>query len=152
MQLHPGFKWKSRFLLWFSGAFLLVPLLIFTLIFAANTASPGAALLTVFFIYIIVWPIITEVFVQLSYRSWKYELTKTGVNIERGILSKRYSSIPYSKVQNVDVRRGIFARMLGYSEVYIQTAGYSSPRVQSEGYLPAIGDAERDIIMKRMKS
>jgi len=67
------------------------------------------------------------------------------------------SNISYERIQNVDITRGILARMLGFSSVNIQTAGYSyTPRgrVASEGYLPAVDMAEaekiREFVMKKV--
>ena len=72
---------------------------------------------------------------------------------------KTYSNVPYERVQNVDIRRGIIARIFGFSSVNIQTAGYSGYvrggyAYGSEGYIPALdmGEAERvrDFLMKRI--
>jgi membrane protein YdbS with pleckstrin-like domain len=105
----------------------------------------------------------------MAYNRWFYEFTKDNLKIERGIIWKRYSNVPYERVQNVDIRRGIIARMLGFSSVMIQTAGYSgaapgwqmrfgraryNSAMNTEGYIPAV-DTEgaekiRDFLMKRI--
>ncbi|MCY4577194.1 MAG: PH domain-containing protein [Candidatus Kaiserbacteria bacterium] len=59
------------------------------------------------------------------YRTYKYELRENGFRKEYGVISKRYVTIPYEKIQNVEIRRSLFERMLGISELQIQTAGYA---------------------------
>jgi uncharacterized membrane protein YdbT with pleckstrin-like domain len=62
---------------------------------------------------------------------------------------KVYKSIPYERVQNVDIKRGILARILGFSVLDVQTAGYSggygNGRMLPEGRIPALSvvDAEK---------
>lgn len=87
-----------------------------------------------------------------------YEFTSNQLRVERGIIWKRYSNIPYQRIQNVDITRGIIARICGFSSVNIQTAGYSMPAngrgVHSEGYLPAVSVKEaeqvREFLMKEI--
>ena len=84
-----------------------------------------------------------------------------------GIIWKKYSNIPYERIQNIDIRRGILARLFGFSELLIQTAGYSggglryrrrrsifSAPAHVEGYIPAvpINSAEeiRDFILNKV--
>jgi uncharacterized membrane protein YdbT with pleckstrin-like domain len=113
--------------------------------------------------------ILTEAYIKLGYSRWKYEITPTEVRLERGIIWKKYTSIPYEKIQNVDIHRNLFARILGFSTIEIETAGRSSSRYkprrgileprqryESEGHIPAVGvqDAEaiRDFIIKKIAS
>jgi len=94
----------------------------------------------------------------MAYNRWFYEFTPTNLKLERGIIWKRYSNIPYERVQNIDIHRGILARILGFSTVDIQTAGFhmvsSGRRGMSEGHIPAlsIDNAEkiREFLMKKI--
>jgi len=59
----------------------------------------------------------------------------------------------------VDIYRGVLARLLGLSDVHIQTAGYSMPRRSgfgSEGRLPGLGVAVaeklRDELIDKIKT
>jgi len=96
------------------------------------------------------------VYAYLYYRFYKFTLTDTAYKAERGIIFKRYVTIPYSKIQNVDVYRGLLARMLGLSDLNIQTAGYGASgapgSVGSEGRLPGVdkdmAEEIRDLLVK----
>ena len=95
----------------------------------------------------------------MAYNRWFYEFTPTELKLERGIIWKRYSNIPYDRVQNVDIHRGIIARITGFSTVEIQTAGFhmSSGRhggARSEGHIPGVSieaaEKIREFVMKKI--
>jgi uncharacterized protein len=109
---------------------------------------------TVFCMFVIV-PVISYIVAVLSYKNYTYELTEDCFRKEHGIIWKKYVSIPYGRIQNVDIYRGVFARMLGLSDLNIQTAGASVQNTAGEGRLPAISaleaEALRDELIKRTK-
>ncbi|MBI4148702.1 PH domain-containing protein [Candidatus Woesearchaeota archaeon] len=84
----------------------------------------------------------SEVYARMAYERYLYDLTKEGLIIERGIVWKKHVTIPYDRIQNVDIERGILARLLNFSSVSIHTAGYSGGG--PEGYLPALDVATAD--------
>ncbi len=99
---------------------------------------------------------------KLYYDSYKYELTKDGFKKESGVIWKQYVTIPYERIQNVDIFRGPMARMFGISDLQIQTAGmsaivgrYGAAGVGAEGRLPGVSKEEaetlRDELIKRAK-
>ncbi len=94
------------------------------------------------------------IYAQLSYENYEYKIDDDGFKKESGIIWKNYVTIPYNKIQNVDIFRGIVARSVGVSELRIHTAGYSDDR-RSEGVLPGISIEEanylRDELVKKMK-
>ena len=130
-------------------------------IIGITRANTGNVFLAGFFSWLlglVVLIILAEIWIRMAYNRWFYEFTDTNLKLERGVIWKRYSNVPYERVQNVDIHRGIIARMLGFSSVIIQTAGYSAMGrgggVMSEGYLPAIdiesAEKIRDFLMKKI--
>lgn len=102
--------------------------------------------------------IIGWVWARLSYRFYKYELREDGFRKESGIIWKKYTTIPYGRIQNVEIYRGLIARILGLSDLHIQTAGgvaQSRYGAFSEGRLPGLSraDAEkmRDELVNRVQ-
>ena len=142
-KLHPGAKWMFRGRAYMPTLFIFIFLAAFSasiiLFFGEPPVSSANLIAVVLLIFVI-----GEVYVQMSYNRWVYGFDKNSVRIERGIIWKRYSNIPYGRVQNVDIHRGVIARLLGFSTLHIQTAGYSGyigrpgQRVHSEGYIPAV--------------
>lgn len=90
------------------------------------------------------------IWVILSYNSYRYELTDKEFRKEFGIIRKRYVSIPYDQIQNVDIHRGITDRLLGLSELHIQTAGQSDSINAAEGILPGLSKEEAEAIRNEL--
>lgn len=127
-QLDPKALWL--FLLnspLFVGALVFVFLFIYKIFTKYENFSSGSFDLTnltlvaipVFFASSLVWA-------KLTYHFYRYELTDTSFKKEHGIIYKKYVAIPYGRIQNIDIHRGILHRILGLSDLNIQTAGSSS--------------------------
>jgi len=171
-KLHPGAKWVFRIQGYFGSIPLLIVLVYFILtIITLSSVFSGSFSITsliksgfvfvIIFIAIILIIIFSEIYARMAYNRWLYRFEQDGLKLERGIIWKRYSNIPYERIQNVDINRGILARILGFSTVNIQTAGYSGgytrPGVYmmgSEGHIPAVSidSAEkiRDFLIKKI--
>ena len=102
------------------------------------------------------------VWAKLTYHYYRYELTDAGFRKELGVIYKKYVTIPYDRIQNVDIYRGILARILGLSDLNIQTAGMSATVGRygisgggSEGRLPAlsreVAEQLRDELIQRAR-
>ncbi len=149
--------------LWLSpiiGAFFAM-----TLSSGNEKAKASGFILSYFVTLLIVWflgILLCYVWARFSYKYYRYELTDLGFRKESGVIIKSYVTIPYDRIQNVDIYRGIMARLLGLSDLQIQTAGnsavitrYGAAGVGAEGRLPglSIEDAEqlRDELIKRAR-
>lgn len=161
-KLHPGARWQFRiggyFIFGFLGIFLGIWIiaslagLLLSVVGVSSTSVITIVLLSIFG-YILFVIIVSEIYARMSYNRWFYEFNDEGLRLERGIIWKRYSNVPYERIQNVDVHRGIIARMLGFSSLMIQTAGYSG-YMHAEGYIPALemkhAEQVRNFVMKKI--
>jgi len=147
--------------------FLFVPFLIYFVLDTLSTLSVKggslsvtiAGFLTNFLLFcffcLIIWLIIIWVFAKLAYEYYGYELRQDVIRIEYGVIWKRYVSIPYSRVQNVDITRGVLERLLNLSSLHIQTAGATSASLgaMAEGRIPGLSvetaEQLREEIIKR---
>lgn len=109
-------------------------------------------------IFIVLLIVILYVWAEFSYRNYLYELADDAFRKELGVIYKKYVSIPYDRIQNVDIYRGIWARILGLSDLHIQTAGMGTIGkfgALAEGRLPglAMEEAEklRDELIRRTR-
>ncbi len=116
---------------------------------------------SLFLLYILAVIILGEIYARMAYNRWFYEFTPNQLRLERGIIWKRYSNVAYERIQNVDITRGVIARIIGFSTVNIQTAGYSAPSGKSftahaEGYIPAVSIKEaeqiREFVIKKISA
>lgn len=109
------------------------------------TAIIGVVLIAIFYI----------IFAILSFNNYRYELTSEGFKQEYGVIYKRYVTIPYERIQNIDVHQGILARLIGLADLQIQTAGASAYSM-AEGRLPGVSlsDAQRlrEELLTRMRA
>ena len=102
--------------------------------------------------------VVAYTWADLYLRSYRWSLGDEEVRIWRGILFRARITIPYSRVQNVNVVRGPLLILVKLSSVEIETAGqkgmYSRGAYRCEGYLPGIvgGEGIADFIVDRMKA
>ena len=90
---------------------------------------------------------------NLTYRFWRYQMAEKAFKKEHGVIWKKYVSIPYGRIQNVDIRRGVIERLLGLSSLQIQTAGYSfggKKGIRAEGYLPGLSREKAEEIRESL--
>ena len=151
-QLHPKAVWLFfiKYLIFATLALFFFGQLFFAAFSLFATLKPGVLWeqnnpLIVFSIWVgsflVVAPLIAYFFAKLSYRFYRYELLEEGFRKESGIIWKHYTTIPYDRIQNVDIYRGILDRILELSDLHIQTAGssgYGRSGGGAEGKLPGI--------------
>ena len=59
----------------------------------------------------------------LVWKNFSFEITEDTFDIKSGVIQKKRREIPLHRIQNVDVRRNIFQRILGIAKVNLETAG-----------------------------
>jgi len=141
----------------------------FTSFFSASNGRFDGSGAVIFFIIlfcsIVPLALLSYVFAKLTYNNYMYELQEDGFHYESGVISKKYVTIPYERIQNIDIYRGLLARIIGLSDLQIQTAGMSSMMSYgrrggafgngSEGRLPGLDPAVaveiRTELLKRAK-
>ncbi|MFB6121420.1 MAG: PH domain-containing protein [Halobacteriaceae archaeon] len=62
----------------------------------------------------------------LSYLRFRYEVTDDTVDVNSGVVSRREREIPLDRIQNVDVERSVWQRLLGVATLRVETAGGGS--------------------------
>ncbi len=129
----------------------------------ANVLGYIVAMFGLWLIFLGLYILFCYVWAKLTYNNWKYELSEDAFKKESGVIWKKYVSIPYERIQNVDIYRGVFARILGLSDLQVQTAGASAVSygrgglagAGAEGRLPGIGkdvaEKLRDELIKKSK-
>lgn len=75
------------------------------------------------------------------YRRFEYVLTADSLDISSGVVSRRHREIPLGRVQNVDIRRTLPARLLGVAVVGLETAG--GGRTEAQLRYVGFGEARR---------
>lgn len=94
--------------------------------------------------------IVCNIWVSLYWKNYSFEFLNERVVIKRGVISKRKVSIPYERIQNVNIVKGVFERIFNVSNIQIETAG--GARV--EGTIQGILDPEpiEGFILRKVKA
>jgi putative membrane protein len=69
---------------------------------------------------------------------FRFRVGNDEIRIDSGVLSRRHRSIPFDRIQDVDIVQGPLARLLGLAEVKFETGGGGEGRGSEEGVLHAI--------------
>lgn len=149
-QLHPRAVWLFFFgsMWWLFIGFLAI--LFFWEFLTGVITSFDIVYVTVIVVFIIAF---LYMWSRFTYHYYRYELTDTAFKKEHGVIWKKYVSIPYDRVQNVDIYRGLIARLLGLSDLQIQTAGGitgGSYGAFSEGRLPGLAREEAEKLREEL--
>ncbi|WP_049924978.1 PH domain-containing protein [Halopiger goleimassiliensis] len=72
------------------------------------------------------------------YYRFGYRITDDTFDVASGVIARRDREIPYRRIQNVDIRQGVFQRLVGLAVVSIETAGGGS----TEATLSFVGEEE----------
>lgn len=93
----------------------------------------GGAVFTILFLTGIVFSV-------LRYRSWCYEVRADSLYLERGVVTKVTTVVPYVRIQHVDARRGAIERTFGLATAVVYTAGSRGADVSIPGLAPDRAD------------
>ncbi len=87
---------------------------------------------------------ISSVFFSAYIRRFSYNITEDKLIINHGVLTRTRATIPYSRIQNINIVNGIFDRIFKTFTVKIETAGSSgiaagqAGNIRPEGYIPGV--------------
>lgn len=96
---------------------------------------------------LVAYLIMVYLIASLVYNHFYFSIDNHGFQKEYGIIHKRRVSLPFRQIQNVNVTRTVFERLLGIARLEIETAGSSSIKrrdivggikSKAEGVLPGI--------------
>lgn len=79
-------------------------------------------------------------FAVLRYRVFRFEVREDTLFIQRGVLTRVRTVVPYVRVQHVDTQRGPLERVVGLSTVVVYTAGSRGADVSIPGLTPERAD------------
>jgi membrane protein YdbS with pleckstrin-like domain len=79
------------------------------------------------------------VLVPRRYRGWRYVLGPAALELAHGVLTHRSSTVPYIRVQHIDLTAGPLDRRLGLTTLVIRTASATT-----DARLPGIEDREAE--------
>ncbi|MFW9972651.1 MAG: helix-turn-helix domain-containing protein [Candidatus Odinarchaeota archaeon] len=103
-------------------------------------------------IYSVLLPYIVVLVLSLWYlykyvNLYTFEVLENNIIIHHGVLTKKRVTIPYSRIQNINIANGVFDRLFNIFTVKIETAGASGTGggggggyIRPEGLIPGLED------------
>ena len=72
------------------------------------------------------------------WRRFEFRVGADDIRIDSGVLSRTHRSIPFDRIQDVDITQGPVARLLGLAKVTFETGGGSAQAGKEDGVIQAI--------------
>ncbi|MFW9947724.1 MAG: PH domain-containing protein [Candidatus Odinarchaeota archaeon] len=95
----------------------------------------------------VVITLISALYFSAYVRNFTYKVQKDSIVINHGVFTKTRATIPYKRIQNINITTGIFDRLFKTFTIKIETAGHSAVSsgttrrgVGPEGYIPGLKD------------
>ena len=76
--------------------------------------------------------------VLIYWRRFEFRVRADEIRIDSGILSRTHRSIPFDRIQDVDIIQGPVARLVGLAKVTFETGGGSAQPGKEDGVIQAI--------------
>ena len=121
---------------WDDGNGILLPIQLYLSIVLFAGVIPYISIQLLFFLY------------ETKYvHNFSYKITEDNIVISHGVFTKTRATIPFSRIQNINIVNGVFDRMFKTFTVKIETAGGSGMaqaaqggHIRPEGYIPGLKD------------
>lgn len=78
------------------------------------------------------------------YDAWRYRVTDDALRLDRGVMVRTESVVPYTRIQHVDTEQGPIERALGLMRVTVHTASGSGASLTVPGLRPDDAAALRE--------
>ena len=99
----------------------------------------GVALFLVRLTLSLVWP-------ALIWSHFSYSLRENDLTVKRGVLFRRISTIPYSRIQHVDTHQGPLEQLFGLGQLHLFTASGMSADGSIPGFDFELAEQLRDVL------
>jgi len=87
----------------------------------------------------------------LYWQRFSFRVGSDEIRIDSGIINRTHRSIPFDRVQDVDITQGPVARLLGIAKVKFETGGSAAAKGE-DGVLPAITLARAEALRDQVRS
>ena len=95
--------------------------------------------------------VILTVSIILYWRRFEYRVGSNEIRIDSGILNRTHRSIPFDRIQDVDIRQGPVARLLGLARVEFETGGSAGDK-SDDGALAAISLDRAEALREQIRA
>jgi putative membrane protein len=86
----------------------------------------------------------------VQWRTFTYRPSGDEIRIDSGLLNRKHRSIPFDRIQDVDISQGPVARLLGVARVKMETGGSGADK--DEGVLQAVLLEEAEALLQLVRA
>jgi putative transcriptional regulator len=140
------FKINIGYVLFYASWVIVTSLILFFSMSLALVFILGILILSVAVPYVFVI-IVARWYLHQYVKRFSFEILESDILIKHGVFNRIQATIPYSRIQNINITNGVFDRMYKLFTVKIETAGSSAAAasaksgiVRPEGYIPGLVD------------
>lgn len=91
------------------------------------------------------WIVVTFILPPIKWKRWRYSINQNEIDLLRGIIIRKETLIPLSRVQHVDTRQGPLLRWFNLSSVTISTAATTHE-------IPGLDEVIADKVRKKIST
>lgn len=133
--------WRIRIALAVAPALLLPPL-------SLTWGAPGRAVAIISGMTAVLAIVMVAIgwwWTALVWRAWQFRVGEHALHLRHGVLTRRESTIPFHRVQHIDLEAGPLERRLGLTTLVLRTASASS-----DSTVPGIDASHADELRTRI--
>ncbi len=149
LAIKPEKEQKTLWIITWIVVFVIGTILWIVLSLTVNLLTFGIAssVWLIIMILIVIW-------IPAAFNALEYYIDDEGVKMKGGVVWKKYVTVPYPKITNVDITRGPLQRYYNIGTIHVQTAGAAGKQGEkAELKLTGIRELDkiRDVIIKNVK-
>lgn len=158
MKLNPDVKYVWIIYSLRSSLFLSIIILImditflndfFNLIIQDNTnlniSIPIVVLPLLIFSILVIYNLIV---IFVGYNFWEFEIKENEIELQKGIFTKIKTTVPFNRIQHIDLRQNIIERFFELASIFIYTAGTKG----SDLYIPGLPKYYSEYLRENLKN
>lgn len=158
MKLNPDVKYVWIIYSLRSSLFLFIILLILDIVFLNEFINDIIQnnLNSSINIPIIIFPLLIFTFLVIynlivifvGYNFWEFEIKENEIELQRGIFTKIKTTVPFNRIQHIDLRQNIIERFFELASIFIYTAGTKG----SDLYIPGLPKYYSEYLRENLKN
>lgn len=88
---------------------------------------------------------------MFGYKFWEFEIKENEIELKRGIFTKIVTTVPFNRIQHIDLRQSLIERMFDLSSIYIFTAGTKGSDLSIPGLPKYYSESLKDYLKNYIK-
>lgn len=97
-----------------------------------------------------IWTILRLILIHVGFKFKGYAIRELDVHYKSGFINRKTITVPVNRIQHMEIRQGIFSRILGLSKLKLFTAGDSSSDLSLRGISPETAQQLKEMLTAKI--